>query len=98
MVITDAHADPERGDVVGGPGAPRVQRRREVGVPERAADRSSVAWTMEPSAVRMEADTSVTPDGSRLAQPFDPRADESIPRTLHFRSSRYSDKSGAHPG
>ena len=31
-----AHADPERGDVIGGPGAARERRRREVGIPERA--------------------------------------------------------------
>ena len=33
----DAHADPERGDVVGGPRPARRIRRREIRIPERAA-------------------------------------------------------------
>ena len=31
-----AHADPQRGDVIGRPRAPRQRRRREIGVPQRA--------------------------------------------------------------
>src|SRR5437763_1016753 len=36
-MILNAHADPERGDVIGGPRPARERRRREVGIPERAA-------------------------------------------------------------
>ena len=31
-----AHADPQRGDVIGRPRAPRQRRRREIGIPQRA--------------------------------------------------------------
>ena len=42
----DAHPDPERGDVVGGPGAPLRRRRREVRIPERAAGQVLRAWKL----------------------------------------------------